>query len=351
MESIINQQLQIMESMNKLYINYKKDGPNRRTVQTIKNKLCTLDSQWQEFQNNHEKLLEFESEDNIYFIEQRYENTRIFYQEVRSTFLDHLEIAEKGLSLLSHKAEWSQQSLKTTPRSVDHNDEAGPSGARQERLSVPDTYPSRSLTSQDAAFKSSECIVKSRSDSHKLQEMMRKQQSNFKAFERTIFYINMDNINEPWEFEDALQSVQSRWATIDSLHWDIDSEMCEEDDTYNQSFFNYEQRFQEIKKRINSKKWSVSHRERATPQMEIPTFSGNFHQWISFKDLFNEAIHSNRSMSNAQKMQFLKNKVRGEAEKLIQHLNISSENYEVCWEILNHRYNNLHIIINHIIQN
>ena len=39
-------------------------------------------------------------------------------------------------------------------------------------------------------------------------------------------------------------------------------------------------------------------------------------------------------------MQFLKGKVQGESERLIQHLTISSEKYLICWEILNHRYTN-----------
>lgn len=43
-------------------------------------------------------------------------------------------------------------------------------------------------------------------------------------------------------------------------------------------------------------------------------------------------------------MQFLKAKVKGEAERLIQHLTISSDNYQVCWEILNNRYNNKKLI-------
>lgn len=43
-------------------------------------------------------------------------------------------------------------------------------------------------------------------------------------------------------------------------------------------------------------------------------------------------------------MQHLKGKVKGEAERLIQHLNISAENYETAWDILTHRYNNPQIL-------
>ncbi|XP_059045532.1 uncharacterized protein LOC131841265 [Achroia grisella] len=90
--------------------------------------------------------------------------------------------------------------------------------------------------------------------------------------------------------------------------------------------------------------WAMVHTANSTPQLDIPTFQGNYNSWVSFKDLFTESIHNNPSMSNAQKMQYLKGKVKGEAERLIQHLQISSDNYSVCWDILNHRYNNTKLI-------
>lgn len=43
-------------------------------------------------------------------------------------------------------------------------------------------------------------------------------------------------------------------------------------------------------------------------------------------------------------MQFLKSKVKGEAERLIQHLPISSDNYIISWDILSHRYDNKRMI-------
>ncbi|CAK1600220.1 unnamed protein product [Parnassius mnemosyne] len=47
-------------------------------------------------------------------------------------------------------------------------------------------------------------------------------------------------------------------------------------------------------------------------------------QWISFKDLFLEAIHNNPTINKAQKMQHLKTTLRGEAERLVQHLSIGA---------------------------
>ncbi|RVE43949.1 hypothetical protein evm_011418 [Chilo suppressalis] len=146
------------------------------------------------------------------------------------------------------------------------------------------------------------------------EEMLRKQQSNFRAFHRTVQGVNLDSISEKWEFEDLLRTVQSRWGAIDSLHWDLDSELNGSNQEYEQTFSAYERKYDAIKKAVNKKMWSVAHIENTTPRMEIPIFTGNYNYWVSFKDLFTETIHRNPSMSNAQKMQYLKSKVKGEAE-------------------------------------
>lgn len=105
--------------------------------------------------------------------------------------------------------------------------------------------------------------------------------------------IDLDSINEKWELEDALNTLQSKWKQVDILHWEIDGEMCGEDDAYDLVYNENERKFINLKRSINKKLWSVAHREYSTPQMEIPVFTGKYQQWYSFKDLFNEAIHKN----------------------------------------------------------
>ncbi|CAH2109100.1 unnamed protein product [Euphydryas editha] len=156
-----------------------------------------------------------------------------------------------------------------------------------------------------------------------------------KALQRKVTSINLDTELDKWEFDDILKTLQSRWSAIDALHLEIDSELEGKNQEYDMAFYHYEQLYEDMKRAINRRMRSMCHREKSTPQMELPSFSGNFQQWTSFKDLFTETIHTNASLSYAQKMQFLKDKLRGEAERLVQHLPISSDNYITCWEILN----------------
>ncbi|XP_050558193.1 uncharacterized protein LOC126912059 [Spodoptera frugiperda] len=335
MENILANQDQIIQAMEQQLRNFKKDSADRKTPANIKKRLQILDSYWGEFQENHAKLYEFEDRGYAYFSENMYDKARILYNEAQDIIQNYKPptSAEKG------SKSPSTSSIRTTDT---RNQEAADERQQTNMLSVDSDKPNIKPigTPSTSLFKK----IVSRGNASKLEEMLRKQKSNFKALSRAIRNVDMESLSEKWEFEDVLKTIQVKWSTIDSLHWEIDCEMYSEDEEYEQEYSNHEQLYINIKKLVNSKMYSVSYRESFTPKIDIPTFSGNYQKWISFKDLFQEAVHNNKSIPNAQKMQLLKTKLKGEAERIIQHLNISSENYKVCWDILNHRYNNDRLI-------
>ncbi|CAG5022255.1 unnamed protein product [Parnassius apollo] len=287
----------------------KKDSQERKTPDYINRRLNNLEGYWQEFLNNHVELCAFPDKSHAYFTNNTYEKTKANYENITATIKAYLPKSE-------HQPKPSTPLIKPTT----------PMGAP-------------STSGAQHSFR-----TESQGTNSKTDELFKKQSSNFRAFKRTVSNISLDDVTEKWELEDLLRSLQLRWSAIDSLHWDIDSEVQGANQECESTFSYYEQLYNSTKRSINSKLWSVSHREKSTPQMDIPVFVGNYHQWTSFKDLFTETIHNNPSLSNAQKMQFLKVKVQGEAARLLQHLPISTEKYNICWEILNHRYNNKKLI-------
>ncbi len=74
------------------------------------------------------------------------------------------------------------------------------------------------------------------------------------------------------------------------------------------------------------------------PQLELPTFSGQIEDWISFHDLFTAAVHNNSKLTNAQKLQYLKTSTKGEAARIIKNLSITDANYEVAQGLLKERF-------------
>lgn len=76
------------------------------------------------------------------------------------------------------------------------------------------------------------------------------------------------------------------------------------------------------------------------PKISIPSFSGKYTEWTTFRDLFISMIHNNKSLDNVQKLHYLKGYLTGEAEQLIRYTPVSDANYIICWNQLEKRYNN-----------
>lgn len=178
----------------------------------------------------------------------------------------------------------------------------------------------------------------------KLNALINEQKTNFRAFQRYIQNIDMEQINNKWEIEDELRNLQLRWNNIDTLHWKIDNILEGSDMFYEKEYTDFETRFKNSKRELSNKLSSAVHLQHSTPQLEVPVFTGNYTQWPTFLDLFKGGIHENNLLTKAQKMQHLKGKLKGEAERLVQHLHVSAENYDIAWEILNHRYNNQQVL-------
>lgn len=85
------------------------------------------------------------------------------------------------------------------------------------------------------------------------------------------------------------------------------------------------------------------------PKISIPTFSGTYSEWPTFRDLFTSLVHNNESLDNVQKLHYLKGQLSGEAEQLIRHTPITGDNYSQCWDLLEKRYNNKRYLSNCIL--
>jgi len=70
-----------------------------------------------------------------------------------------------------------------------------------------------------------------------------------------------------------------------------------------------------------------------------------YHDWCSYKDLFKAIINDNPSLTAAQKMQYLKTSLKGEAACLIQSMKVTEDNYAEAWRTITARYENKREIV------
>ncbi|GFV78772.1 integrase catalytic domain-containing protein [Trichonephila clavipes] len=74
------------------------------------------------------------------------------------------------------------------------------------------------------------------------------------------------------------------------------------------------------------------------PTLSLPTFSGVIDEWLTFSDLFQAAVTNNQNLTGAQKLQYLKGVLKGDAQKIVQSLPITDGNFQMAWDLLKERY-------------
>ncbi|XP_077291670.1 uncharacterized protein LOC143915111 [Arctopsyche grandis] len=75
------------------------------------------------------------------------------------------------------------------------------------------------------------------------------------------------------------------------------------------------------------------------PTLTIPTFQGDPSEWQSFQQAFKNIIGNKTEYSNVTKLQYLHQSLIGPALAAVSGLDISSDNYEIAWSILDKQYN------------
>jgi hypothetical protein len=75
------------------------------------------------------------------------------------------------------------------------------------------------------------------------------------------------------------------------------------------------------------------------PTIKLPCFGGNYVEFFSFKNTFENLIINNTGIDDVQRLQYLIASLDGEAKGLIENIAITS-----AWKLLVDRYNNPKII-------
>ncbi|XP_077289871.1 uncharacterized protein LOC143913760 [Arctopsyche grandis] len=75
------------------------------------------------------------------------------------------------------------------------------------------------------------------------------------------------------------------------------------------------------------------------PTLTIPTFQGDPSEWQSFQQAFKNTIGNKTEYSNVTKLLYLHQSLLGPALAAVSGLDISSDNYEITWSILDKQYN------------
>ncbi|CAB3230824.1 unnamed protein product [Arctia plantaginis] len=204
--SLYEQQVEKRQEIARIKTNFNKDSASRKTVDYYKTRLGNLDSLWEEFKHNHDRMCTEESRTHQYFTEKWFESTEECYREVRALlWQSYQQMVAPLVAAYEEKSKLSSSSEQDAVKQQEldskisrYSDGSSHSGSQNQHLTSTGT-------------------------NSKYQDLQHQQQVNFKALTRTMENIVVDDIKEKWKFEDAIKSLQSRWDTIDKLHWEIEA--------------------------------------------------------------------------------------------------------------------------------
>lgn len=147
-------------------------------------------------------------------------------------------------------------------------------------------------------------------------------------------------------WDDLRSSIQTSKVNGDDIAFDYAQLMKEYMVTYGSL-----QDFIDKKRSISNSNTNVSSTQFLLPKIQLPQFSGQFADWKNFISIFNRMIHNNKSLDDGMKIEYLKTCIKGDAARLIKHVNASPENYSSCYDILINRFENKREIMNKLIDN
>ena len=81
------------------------------------------------------------------------------------------------------------------------------------------------------------------------------------------------------------------------------------------------------------------------PTININSFDGEPENWHTFIDSLGCAIDKNNTLSDIEKMNYLKNLVGGKAATIISSIKLANENYNICLNLLKERYEDKQLMI------
>uniref|UniRef100_A0A2H1WZP8 SFRICE_032395 n=1 Tax=Spodoptera frugiperda TaxID=7108 RepID=A0A2H1WZP8_SPOFR len=185
---LITKQQSSYEKIKTLQANYKKDSMSRKSIDYLNKRTEALQALWDEFHSNHEVLKKYETikRDHDYFKQSIFEVTRSMFNET-------MQSMNQLRSKLVNEPGFSSASNPMTPE-IEITTHFDTTGLHQHIQDEPD----RQLT-----------------------KLLRNQMCNFNALERAVSKTNLDHLKEKWQLQDHLNILQSKWESIDKIHWEI----------------------------------------------------------------------------------------------------------------------------------
>ncbi|XP_065089784.1 uncharacterized protein LOC135710976 [Ochlerotatus camptorhynchus] len=81
------------------------------------------------------------------------------------------------------------------------------------------------------------------------------------------------------------------------------------------------------------------------PNVPLPVFDGAYEKWYRFKQLFEDLMQKHPLLSDATKLHYLQQCLKGKAESVLSDQIVNENNFQIAWNVLEERFENKRTII------
>lgn len=314
MERLAKNQAEIGQTIQQIISNYKKDSADRKNLAYYQERLRRLEEQWIEFDANDTKIRDLHrtTVDHEYFQKDYYQEIMKLYKEYRT----HFEMQIQSLMPSKSQGDNATDYLQQKNEASEAAEKPAPDSVRDE-----------------------------------ISRTCRRQAGIIESLRRVILSIAPEPQSKNY-YEFKVKTINQYWSQIEELNFTI-WELSEEPAVLGYNVKNYIQLEEEIQNILTELSLKVNDSPKVSnaestmvrlPKIVLPKFDGDYLKWKQFSDLFTEMVHK-QSMSNCQKMWYLKTNLLGEAERLLRHFSLTEENYLTAWKTLQDRYNNQRLLV------
>lgn len=159
----------------------------------------------------------------------------------------------------------------------------------------------------------------------------------------------------------ALRDINSEWKTFNEELGSTCSIAGKNEKTYYEAYQQVARKYYQALEEIGEEQLNRPGQRHGQPfdpvqiklqPLKIPKFNGTYESWPTFSGLFETLIIANHSLTDIQRMQYLKTAVADEAARAraIASLRITEENFKNAWNILKERFDNKRAIIDNQIK-
>lgn len=86
------------------------------------------------------------------------------------------------------------------------------------------------------------------------------------------------------------------------------------------------------------------------PKIDLPSFSGDYIDWISYRDMFKSLVHQNNSLTKVQKYFYLKSSCTGTPLSMVNEYPAAETSYDLAWDALEKRFHNERKLVEQILK-